>query len=1229
MVTKSSQSFDDEIDCYVIDTTHNDPSHGSTRAVIEPPWPMFMGNERHTGLSIYDTSDNPGKLKWKFKLGGRTDSSPAIGADGTIYIGCNDKKIYAINPNGTLKWTFDTNYEPDELSPAIGSDGTIYFANNDYDFYAINPDGTLKWNSPITSRTGSSPTIGPDGTIYFGTWGQRIYALNTDGTKKWTFSAVGDTESSPAIAADGTVYFGSDDEHLYALYPNGTQKWRFRTTFEIISSPSIGSDGTVYIGTRDTELFAINPDGTKKWQIDPYYNVKSTAAIGADGTIYLSDNYAFYPNGTLKWHTYAPAYDHVSPAIGSDGTIFFGSWDHNLYAVRPDGTVRWKYKANDSISSSPAIGRDGTVYFGCRDNCLYAIGTAPPSPPRDLYAIEGDECIKLRWEVPIDDGSVPLKNYKIYRATSMENKLEFLKSIGRSKDYYYDYNIDPKQTYHYYVTAINDIGESAPSNEVYFPIPKLADSQWPIQHGNIQRTGLSPYNTTHNDGVLKWSYTTDTRNRPSPVIAPDGTVYFSSYDKNLYAFDPNGTLKWKFRLGEMVITSPAIAKDGTIYLSSPYDELYALNPNGVVKWEFTTRDNNHFTSPVIDHNGIIYFGSSKGNLYALYPNGTLKWIFGGWDELSPPSIGSDGTIYSCSINNRLYAVFPNGTLKWEFEKGSEAFPPVIGDDDTIYIVSYGVLYALYPNGTLIWQYDEQEVKYMPAIGKNNLIYFTSKLKLIGLYPSNGTVKHEYSISQWFSSPLTISNDGTFFGGAGENLYAINPDGTGRWYLEAGDRIESPPAIDADGSIYFCSDNGKFYCLWGLGKPKPPRNLTAVYESNRVKLTWETPLDDGGSAITGYQIYRSDDYRWISPLTEIDTPATSYYDSTISVNETYYYAVAAINDIGKSRKSIKIKISTQIPEPPHELEITTGIGYIDLSWDHPEKGWDLENTEYKIYKGTSSDNLVHLDSVNGSTTYYRDNTTSDGKVYYHISTLNFVGESEPSNKISVFPLKIPSPPENLAASFTDDYVVLSWNPPDDLGGTEILEYRVYKGRSSSNLTFYKSIKRGKTSFSDANVEPEKKYFYYVTAVNEVGESEPCQIVEISKKGEMFNSVLIAIALIFILIVIILLIIKKRKSIKTVPSKQPLPQPYSQQPQIPSPTSQPQNVPPTTPQHYYLPPHARPHYQAPSQPQPTYTPASPQQAPQPRIPAPEPQQPQQRPQVLSQSQDSKWKFAPSKK
>ena len=62
----------------------------------ERSWPMFKQNAQRTGLSPYVGSQN-GTKKWEYETGGGIISSPAIGSDGTIYVGSDDKKLHAIN----------------------------------------------------------------------------------------------------------------------------------------------------------------------------------------------------------------------------------------------------------------------------------------------------------------------------------------------------------------------------------------------------------------------------------------------------------------------------------------------------------------------------------------------------------------------------------------------------------------------------------------------------------------------------------------------------------------------------------------------------------------------------------------------------------------------------------------------------------------------------------------------------------------------------------------------------------------------------------------------------------------------------------------------------------------------------------------------------------------------------------------------------------------------------
>lgn len=100
------------------------------------PWPRFRRDIQGTGLSsvIGSASDT---LLGTFPTGGAVESSPAIGADGTVYVGSTDDYLYAIDPmDGTKKWSFATGAAI-YSSPAIGADGTIYVGSDDYLLYAI------------------------------------------------------------------------------------------------------------------------------------------------------------------------------------------------------------------------------------------------------------------------------------------------------------------------------------------------------------------------------------------------------------------------------------------------------------------------------------------------------------------------------------------------------------------------------------------------------------------------------------------------------------------------------------------------------------------------------------------------------------------------------------------------------------------------------------------------------------------------------------------------------------------------------------------------------------------------------------------------------------------------------------------------------------------------------------------------------------------------------------
>ena len=100
-------------------------------------------------ISINLIGQTPGTKKWEFVTGGQVHASPAIGSDGTVYVGNDDGKVYALNGvTGAKRWEFLTRSRVGS-SPAIGSDGTVY-VGADNKVYALNgATGAKKWESQI------------------------------------------------------------------------------------------------------------------------------------------------------------------------------------------------------------------------------------------------------------------------------------------------------------------------------------------------------------------------------------------------------------------------------------------------------------------------------------------------------------------------------------------------------------------------------------------------------------------------------------------------------------------------------------------------------------------------------------------------------------------------------------------------------------------------------------------------------------------------------------------------------------------------------------------------------------------------------------------------------------------------------------------------------------------------------------------------------------------------
>ena len=137
----------------------------SAAPVISADWTtLYIG--MGTGLTALDISNNPAAptVRWTFPTAGKVDQTPALAADGTLYVpamAMSQKRLYALNPNGTQKWVFGpmTTGSENSAYPIVGADGVVYLGLN-MSVYALSPAGNVLWTYPTTNFIMSFPLIG-------------------------------------------------------------------------------------------------------------------------------------------------------------------------------------------------------------------------------------------------------------------------------------------------------------------------------------------------------------------------------------------------------------------------------------------------------------------------------------------------------------------------------------------------------------------------------------------------------------------------------------------------------------------------------------------------------------------------------------------------------------------------------------------------------------------------------------------------------------------------------------------------------------------------------------------------------------------------------------------------------------------------------------------------------------------------------------------------------------
>jgi len=212
-------------------------------------------------------------------------------------------------------------------------------------------------------------------------------------------------------------------------------------------------------------------------------------------------------------------------------------------------------------------------------------------------------------------------------------------------------------------------------------------------------------------------------------------------------------------------------------------------------------------------------------------------------------------------------------------------------------------------------------------------------------------------------------------------------------------------------------------------PGQVTGLSATAGNSQISLSWSTV-----SGASCYKVYRGTATGFTPSLTALisntfsgktmtdcqasDIFATTYKDSSVTNENTYYYKVTAVNSVGagtaSAEQSATPSATPQVPAQVIGLSTTAGNAQVSLSWSTVSGA-----SCYKIFRSTSTGFTPDMSSLASTTatpkvvascqtgdpvsTSYADSSVTNGNTYYYkVTAVNAAGAGTVSVQQSAMP-----------------------------------------------------------------------------------------------------------------------------------------------------------------------------------------------------------------------------------
>jgi outer membrane protein assembly factor BamB len=368
-----------------------------------------------------------------------------------------------------------------------------------------NADPWPMWQR-TASRLGRTTTIGPRTPTL--AWKLRIDPLDLDT----------DLNSSAVLDAQGRLFVGVRRQVTCVDTISRTVLWGFPTYLKVNGTPALW-EGRVLFGTTSGDehtFYCVNAEtGEEIWNFFVGPELITSSPVVEDGVVYFNAGPVIYArrveDGSEVWTRDMGAGIHTSPSLEPRRQLFGGSDTFVKYFAfeLADGATRWEFPL-DGFPEGTAPVEEGRLYLGTRggpsNRLVYCIGTETGS---EIWRFE---------DSPRDiQGAVALGQPGLRRVYALAT-VDWLFCLDGD---------DGSEVWrHYHGTGLTKFAPIVDGSEtIYFGVAVIP-SQCSVR-------AVRP------DGTELWRYPMPESVFPSPVLAPDGTLYVICSDKYLYAFhDP-------------------------------------------------------------------------------------------------------------------------------------------------------------------------------------------------------------------------------------------------------------------------------------------------------------------------------------------------------------------------------------------------------------------------------------------------------------------------------------------------------------------------------------------------------------------------------------------------------------------------------------------------------------------------------------------------------------------